>query len=144
MGTEVATINKKEYRFDNDDSWKKWKYILTDDSINFVDRANWYRENVMIDKPQTFVDTMKFIKYIDARFHFSEKQIKRFLKKSGKVGRGIRVSQMSADAIEFVVLKGMNGGITYSELDKVPFRKLLFFKRLLDVERQAMEDSYKK
>jgi len=87
------------------------------------------------------------VKAIEKVFKHSEKDIYKLIRLSGKVGRGRGIPEMNKEIIEFTILRGMNGGITYTELEFVPYRKVIFFCKLMEEEskkiREEMQNAQK-
>ena len=142
MGIKEIEVGGKIYKYDDDVSWEKWKDILSM-KHNSVDIADWYAENVLITKPFGFKEMLYVVDALQNHLGHSEDELFELVKKSGKLGRGRGIPEMNKDAIEYSVLKGMNGGVTYSELEKIPYRKIIFFCKLLEEESKKIEEDIK-
>lgn len=143
MCIQKIKVRGNIYEYEDDLSWDKWKDIMTRSDIRAMHKLKWYRENVFITKPKTITNSIRLYKALENKFGFTDRDVKKFLKDVGKVGRGITVDKYTSKGIEFVVLKGMKGGIRRKDLTDMPFTDIIFFKRMLDVERQLEEDAIK-
>lgn len=143
---KVGRKNLWEYRvyeYDPDESWEKWgKLLLNPDS--FFDKVQWYKDNVIVSEIHGFNETVQLVRFLESKFGVTNKKMKAYLKLCGKVGRGINVPGFSKKSIEYVVLKGMNGSITYSDFSSISFKDMLYFKRMLDQEVMNTKDIIKK
>lgn len=124
------------YRYNADDNWQKWKRIQSKSEVSIKNEIDWFDENVFIDKPSGkngIKIAIKMIKLIKRQLGFTEIQIKKLLKDAGKVGRGKAfVASMQPEVIEFNVGKFFEGFITYRDLSIIPFRKMLFWNKLVE------------
>lgn len=97
-------------------------------------------KNVILTKNITLRESIELSKAIDKVLGLTEAHIKRFLRDVGKVFRGISVKYLSTKSVEYEVLKGMKGAISYNDLKELSFFDVLFIKKMLDEEAEAQKD----
>lgn len=121
------------YEYDPDESWEKWKDIIFESNTVFG-KINWYSNNVVVTKGLSFTEMIQLVKALESKFGISDKKLKQYLKDCGKTARGVPIKGFNKRGIEYTVLRGMNGSVTYKDLPNIPFNDMIFWKRMLDQE----------
>ena len=140
---EKIKVLDREFLYYKDNSWHKWKRIVIG-GLEPKGEIDWYMENVVVPNQNPSIDeAFELYKKLKQKFNLTEKRLKIALTKFGKVGRGCILPDLSADAVEFAVLVGMNGSISYTELQTIPFHKVVLWKRMLDMKNEEEKNALK-
>jgi len=137
-------VGGKKYKYDPDLSWTKWKGYLTTKFRTDLDRADWLLKNVVLEDPDSlsFPEVARLKVALERKLGLTNKFVKRLLRDTGKVSRGINVPYLSQKSLEFQVLVGMKGSIV-KRLEDCSVHDILFYKKLLDEQHKQREDAIK-
>ena len=95
------------------------------------DIMDFFYNEVLIDKPVGFKEASEVIHAIKKEFKIEGDEFVRLFKNAGKVGRGCNIPEYKDLAIEFNILTGFNGAITYTELQNMRMQDVIFFLKML-------------
>lgn len=124
----------KQYEYDDDLSWNKWKSVLIH-KLPLMENIDWYYNNVFIDKPDDWGTVLGLYSLLMDKLETSEEGLKNILRNAGKTARGIVVPSLTEKVVEANLL--MNTGMTYSEIKELNFKDLLFFNMLISEKNRV-------
>jgi len=149
MTIKEIEVGGKTFEYDDDRSWNKWKKYVVNWKTTEVEKLDWMMENVVISDTSQISWRMAIELKIalDNKFGLTERKIKKLLKDSGKVSRGLQVKYLSYRAMEYQILIGMGGGIV-KNINDMTIHDMFFYKKLLDEkakdEKEAIKEQERK
>lgn len=134
------TVGNTEFEYDDDRSWNKWKDVISGKYVGY-DRLLWIVDNVLsFPANAEYSDVIKAVSEIERMFGIRNSDLKQYMKQVGRCFRGITVRDLSSKAMEYQILKDMKGAISISDLKKMDFLDVVFYRRMIELEWQHQSD----
>lgn len=128
--------NGKQYEYNDDLSWEKWRTILIGQH-HMMEIIDWYYNNVLIDHPNDWGEVLGLCNKLMNKIGSTDQNIKTIMRNAGKAARGISVSNYSDKLIECNLL--LNTGMSYNEIKQLSFQDVLFFNMLISEKNRVKE-----